>query len=215
MNQLTCIAGASKSLTLIGDVHGKFSAYESICAKHDRTIQVGDFGIGFGIEPPICGANHMFIRGNHDHPQESREHISYLGDYGYLKEDKLFYLSGAFSVDRQWRTPGLTWWYDEELSEPDLQAALWFYKEAKPEVMVTHMLPHNVQQAIFHFKPSYPCRTSLTLKAMFKVHAPRIWVCGHYHLAKDVRKGKTRFVVLPELGTVTIPLPLPTITEVS
>lgn len=202
------------SLTLIGDVHGHFKAYESICEKHDRTLQVGDFGIGFG-EPPDCGDRHLFIRGNHDHPQHAREHPRYLGDYGYLKEDKLFYLSGAFSIDRQWRTPGYDWWFDEELSEKELQLALWLYWEAKPEVVVTHMLPHRIQQRIFHFKPAYPCRTSLTLDAMWKYHQPRIWVCGHYHKAVDHAIGATRFVVLPELGTVTIPLHSETFTEVS
>lgn len=48
----------------IGDVHAKFNKYVDLLKGCQQSIQVGDFGIGFG-ESPRVGPDHRSIRGNH------------------------------------------------------------------------------------------------------------------------------------------------------
>lgn len=194
-------------MTFIGDVHGNFDAYEKIVMLHDDTLQVGDFGIGFpGWENKqfTWPMRHRFIRGNHDNPEVCRAHPNYLGDYGHLVEGRIFFISGALSIDQQWRLPGFDWWHDEELSVPELEWVYEYYCQYKPDIVVSHMLPQRIQQKIFHFKPEYPCRTSRMLEVMFNQWQPKLWVCGHYHLAKTVKVSGCEFHVLPELGTFHI-----------
>lgn len=92
---------------LIGDVHGKFDRYGEILTGLPCSIQLGDMGIGFGLDdlfPKADPTKHRFLRGNHDNPELCRRHPNYLGDFGF--EFGIFFISGAFSVDRHLRTMG-------------------------------------------------------------------------------------------------------------
>jgi len=106
-------------ILIIGDIHGYTKTYQKFLKTlnpDQRTIQVGDMGLGFsrvGL-PPLPDV-HKFFRGNHDSPEKCRAHKNYLGDFGYLLEDNLFWLAGAFSIDRAWRVQGVSYWIDEEL----------------------------------------------------------------------------------------------------
>jgi len=112
----------------IGDVHGKTDQYQKMLRQKfvgQRTIQIGDMGIGFAGTPGLhkdimTSGDHRWFRGNHDDPAKCRVSIGYLGDYGYLPEDELFWLAGAYSIDYMYRIPGRSWWGDEELSWPEL-----------------------------------------------------------------------------------------------
>jgi hypothetical protein len=138
-------------MIFIGDVHGKISQYRNIIRELEGpSIQVGDMGLGFkGVRlyPEGCMASgkHKFIRGNHDSPQECMKHRHYLGHWGVLKDGdrSIFYLGGAWSIDQQWRIPGISWWPDEELSQVDLHAAYMDYCNAKPDIVATHEAPSN------------------------------------------------------------------------
>lgn len=101
------------SLILIGDVHGFTKTYQKWLRQNldpsQRTLQIGDMGLGFagvGLHP--MEENHKFFRGNHDSPEKCRAHKNYLGDYGFLEADSLFYIAGAWSIDRAYRTEGRT-----------------------------------------------------------------------------------------------------------
>ena len=73
-------------------------------------------GLGFsGVYLPHDEVmNHKFIRGNHDDPQACREHPYWIKD-GLIEND-IMYIGGAWSIDREYRTEGVSWWRDEELS---------------------------------------------------------------------------------------------------
>jgi hypothetical protein len=63
---------------LIGDIHGMVYDYKAYAIDkfEGPTIQIGDFGIGFGqgdhwhesIDAYHVAGGHRFIRGNHDNP---------------------------------------------------------------------------------------------------------------------------------------------------
>lgn len=188
----------------IGDVHGHFAAYESIALEVEESIQVGDFGIGFGQEPPILPDAHRFIRGNHDNPEKCKGYPSYMGDYG--ARDNLFWVGGGYSIDRWMRKAGQDWWPDEELSNQAVEAALDLYSQVKPEIMVTHMCPRSLEAILFDFGNEFPNRTHQFLEGFLWIHRPKVWIFGHYHKPRNVVLDKCRFICLPELAYVDIDL---------
>lgn len=134
-------------MIFIGDVHGKTELLtEKLWSREfigKLAFQLGDMGIGFrGVRLREFPRKHfLWIRGNHDNPAWCREHPNYAGDFGYLADEQLFYLGGAWSIDKDWRTPGESWWEDEELDYKDLDAAYQLYVKVKPRVVATHEAP--------------------------------------------------------------------------
>lgn len=201
------------SIFLIGDCHGKFSECKKIVNDNPgKTIfQLGDFGIGFPREStlPSFPENFYFIRGNHDNPEVARNHSNYLGDYGYKEIDghKIFYLSGAWSIDFKYRREGSTWWRDEELSIKELEDAFNLYIEYKPEIVISHDCPGVMAEKILLHHSLYgnpnvfPTRTGQALSSMFTVHKPKYWYFGHYHVDFDEIIDGTEFKCLNELST--------------
>ena len=198
--------GNTNRMNLIGDIHGKFAQYSKIIATLPESIQLGDFGMGF-IETPQWDQKHKFIRGNHDNPKVCYDHPNFLGDYG-ITEDGIFYVSGALSIDAVYRTPGVSWWPNEELSERNYPAILELYEAAKPRIVIAHDAPF-VKDYILggnaEDKKRFPNRTSdLLMPAMIKIHSPEIWVHGHYHCRSDWKIDKTRYIGLAELEVFSI-----------
>jgi hypothetical protein len=231
-------------LYFIGDVHGKIQRYRAIIRglpEGSKSIQLGDMGLGFDKVRLWPGGSldrgvHRFIRGNHDNPQVCQNHPRYLGDYGYLEDERLFYLGGAWSIDKDWRVPGKSWWPDEELSYADLDKAYQLYVKSKPQIVATHeapskaafyMLDHLViggpkhqpcptDQSVrlkgdeyAYYKAKLGCvntRTSQALQRMLEEHQPRYWTFGHYHKTITFHIGPTEFQCLNELDVRDIQL---------
>lgn len=196
---------------VIGDVHGKFKDYLDIIADlPGKSLQLGDFGIGFGKDPIEWNKDHLFIRGNHDDPKKCRKHPNYLGEYG-ITEDKVFFVSGGYSIDYRWRrnhnllNPNdLVWWEDEEISQDEFPKIIDMYMQHKPEIVVAHDAPPIVKAHVvdgdFEDKRQFINRTSDGLmEEMFKLHKPKIWVFGHYHCSVKIELKGTLFVGLEEL----------------
>jgi hypothetical protein len=197
-------------MIFIGDVHGKFREYTGLLKlyKDQPSIQVGDFGIGFGFGvsgEPMPIPNHWFIRGNHDNPEKCRERSDYLGEFGYREDLGIFFVSGAFSIDRYLRTEGVDWWPDEELDYRQSLEAITLYEKIKPEIVVTHDCPNSCGTFV---KPAHkvliPSATGEMLEQMYQIYAPKIWIFGHYHVPFSKIIDKTTFIGLAELEVVVI-----------
>lgn len=190
---------------LIGDVHGHFDEYEEIVSRvTDETIQLGDFGIGFPERRARSGyefqkvnslTNHVsdiknkFIRGNHDNPEFCRMHPNYLGDFGVY--NGIFFVSGAFSIDRGVEVGGIKWWEDEELSTEQCYAALDLYEKEKPKIVISHECPTSaLSQMKSH---QIKTRTNQFLEALLQVHQPDDWYYGHFHNSYELSIQGTRF----------------------
>ena len=200
------------TIRFIGDVHGKFKRYEKIIAEMPETIQVGDMGVGFfrdpdrpHINPPydkMVDGGHRFIRGNHDNPSVCRKHSQWIAD-GRC-EDGMMFIGGGVSVDRAYRTEGLDWWPDEELSAAELNDLVDAYRDYKPEVMVTHEAPESIAEIMCALsqrrKLDFPSRTRQAFEAMLGFHSPHLWIFGHWHYSfRGKPKGETEFICLNEL----------------
>lgn len=204
----------------IGDVHGKWLEYLNIIKnpryKCSQSIQVGDFGVGFGERKAYAeyvretmDDNHRFIRGNHDSPRVLDEwQPQWIPDM--TVEGNTMFIGGAHSIDAALRIPEVSWWADEELSYEELSNAVELYEKTKPEVMVTHDIPDAVARHLFGFykDANNPSRTRQAFNTMFFQcdHKPKLWIFGHWHENLDINIFGTRFICLNELSYIDIDL---------
>jgi hypothetical protein len=202
-----------QNITLLGDIHGDWCVLKQKCAAvPERTVVgIGDVGIGFvGKRDPVLPGNFRFFRGNHDNPEICRAHPQYIHDYGMWND--MFVVAGADSIDKGWRTAGVDWWPDEQLGLEQCEEALRLYREAKPQIVITHEAPSrmhavHVAASVTH-NPARsqwggvrPTSTGLLLEQMMVSHAPRFWFHGHWHNPLMYRLHKTTFVCLGINGT--------------
>lgn len=163
-------------IRFIGDTHGSFTKYQKLIGDAQNTIQVGDFGIGFGMEQhlhKVDPTKHRFIRGNHDDPVKAKEFPHFIQDGFY---DGMFFVGGAKSVDQKHRTEGVDWWKNEEVSYGESMELLSQYEQILPAVVVTHDCPTIALNGIRE-----QSMTAQLFDAMFEIHVPKFWIFGHHH----------------------------------
>lgn len=211
---------------LIGDIHGKVNDCKTYAIDkfEGPTIQIGDFGIGFGQGDYWLNSvsefhklgGHRFIRGNHDHPALCKTMPSYIAD-GTVEND-VMYIGGAWSIDNPnappgWyqRTENYDWWADEECSDEQFEQMLEVYKTVKPRVMITHDCPAKISYSMFWSTgfisgPVYPNRTGAWFDRFIDAHQPDEWYFGHWHKTMHCNYGRTRFQCLGELDFMDVEL---------
>jgi hypothetical protein len=208
---------------IIGDIHGCFNDYKAYCLSNFEgpTIQVGDFGVGFGqsdywhesVDAYHVAGGHRFIRGNHDDPKQCRNMKSWIPD-GTIENHTMF-IGGAWSIDHAWRTEGVSWWADEECSIEQFNQLIDIYATMRPRVMITHDCPTEAAIEMFQ-KPGLllggagaklqKTRTASALQSMYEIHQPDFWFFGHWHITKHLKLGNTRFHCLGELDYIDFDL---------
>ena len=202
-----------KLTRIIGDIHGEWETYHDTATNAinfggcERTIQVGDFGVGFAgpywhdrADEFHWDGTHRFIRGNHDKPEKCKEMAGWIKD-GLIENDVMF-IGGAWSIDHMLRTEGTSWWADEELSTEELYRMIDIYEQVKPRVMITHDCPLDVSTEMFiqsglalfgrHAK-TIPTRTGMAFNTMIDIHQPEEWYFGHWHKSMQYKYGRTMF----------------------
>lgn len=127
-------------MLIIGDTHGKINDFINLIKRYkienEVLIQVGDFGIGFTLNPSLYDFNYFLmesnnylyvLRGNHDNPnffinQEDSSYLHYsniefLKDYSVLniQNKKILLIGGGISLDRSERRKNVSWWENEEI----------------------------------------------------------------------------------------------------
>jgi len=228
-------------LRIIGDVHGKRPDYLKLVNKANAeglyTLQLGDLGFAYEYRRLLDGSFNVemnkFFGGNHDGYNllskfQGGEKIPLLdqfclGDYGLAEINgvSLFFVRGAFSIDKKYRHIGVDWFYEEEIAASEHQNILDAYKEAKPDLVVTHDCPDSIGKSFakaedgnaigsplkkpdilreFGFDPNtFSTRTQVLLENMFRIHQPKKWVFGHYHRDWTTFEEGTEFRCLNEL----------------
>jgi len=213
-------------ITVIGDVHGKFSQYADIIKGCDYSVQLGDMGFNYHsldqlvlpIDP--MGKKHVFFGGNHDNYDLYPVHNS-LGDYGLhtLNGVEFYYVRGAFSIDGHGRDVEYihggpkTHWTEEQLTVPKMSEVLGDYQKIKPDTVITHSCPKQIADMIgnpdvlraFGFNPeTFNTNTQDMLQVMFEIHQPKLWIFGHFHRSWDADVNGTHFACLGELETLIL-----------
>lgn len=196
----------------IGDIHGNLNQYMNIVTESPYpTVQVGDFGFGFiNVNPiPVDRYNeHRFIRGNHDCPEICYRQGNFIAD-GTI-EGNVGYVGGADSIDKAYRTEGISWWSDEQLSVAKLNDVLDLFVAKKPELIVSHECPEFVAEAICqHFRKIRYVddnRTRMMLEQIYYHYTPKLHIFGHWHHNFDWVNRGTRFICLNELSYIDVDL---------
>lgn len=192
-------------ITVIGDVHGKYDKYYEVLREKDRnahTVQLGDFGFKYDTLKNLDPERHKIIGGNHDNYEKIIKIPHYLGDYGCAKLNGVdfFFYRGAYSIDRQYRTVGIDWWSEEQLTIDHFMKARDLYREIKPDIVLTHDCPETVVPYLLEPNARiYQNTTSWALQELFNIHQPKIWRFGHYHKKWSMNIGNTNFRCLDEL----------------
>jgi hypothetical protein len=189
-------------LRLIGDIHcdlNKINNIKQSAHKYDLTIQIGDFGVGFGAEyylKEIDSDRVKILAGNHDNYNLLSEYPHNLGRFGVLDcaDKKIFFVCGAWSIDQAYRTPNLSWWSNEELSFSEANDCLDLWDRVKDNIdlVISHDGPINVTQ---HILGSWPRETTTgkLLYEMWKTKEPSMWRFGHWHKKFSKQIGHTEF----------------------
>lgn len=201
-------------MKLIGDIHGNIDRFNTIADLYSNQdiIQLGDFGVGFLPKQILISKmrkNVKFIRGNHDNPSECPSIPGYLGNYGSFeyKGNKIFFISGADSIDKKWRTENIDWWKDEQLSTEEFDNATNYYQNYKPDIVLSHDFPFAIHKVLVAgsicrspenegFGPPKGNKTAFELNNMLKIHYPKYWIGGHWHFSMRYRYKDTQFIVL-------------------
>lgn len=205
-------------MRFIGDVHAKDKQYKKLVKQCDRSIQVGDFGMGGDVgwfrQHPLSRSsnnygNHRFIRGNHDDPARCANQAAKWWIPDGSRTQGMMFVGGACSIDQPSRIIGKDWWPDEELTIARLYDIIDDYAKTRPRVMVTHTAPKLVTNEIMTWaaKKEATSRTEQAFDAMLRLdHTPDLWIFGHWHASRDVVMHGTRFICLNELEYVDIDL---------
>lgn len=198
-------------ITVIGDIHGKYDRYYEIVQQkniHPFTVQLGDFGFKYDVLNNVDYDHHVIIGGNHDNYDICHNYPHFLSDYGYMVNFNgvdFFYYRGAYSIDRQYRTVGLDWWDNEQVSVEQFMQARKLYADIKPDIMITHDCPQNIASIMLENRGrTYENITSWALQELLNIHEPKLWLFGHWHKSRTIQYGKTKFVCLDELETYSI-----------
>lgn len=104
------------------------------------------------------------------------------GEYYTIQDHTFWVMGGATSVDKRYRTEGISWWPEEMPSFAEMNYGIDKLREHDMEVdfILTHCAPRKVQQQMASWYESDDLVAFLNIvyaDAKFK-H----WYCGHYHL---------------------------------
>jgi Icc-related predicted phosphoesterase len=196
------------SITLIGDVHGKYEKYHRILSRQKEnpyTLQVGDLGFKYDTLRNVDHTKHLILPGNHDNYDTCYNYKHFLLDFGYMVNFNgidFFYYRGAYSIDKQYRTIGVDWWENEEVKIENFMKARELYRSIKPDIMISHDCPQDIaKQMLEPHQRIYENITSWALQELLNIHQPKLWFFGHWHRSVKIQYGNTQFVCLNELET--------------
>lgn len=215
-------------ILFLGDVHGHWRNANRLLdallqhnLRFDEVIQVGDMGFWPGTVPPWSrdlGCRARWVDGNHEHfPRlQARDQgfgvdpstpwvdgwRDFLERWEYQPRgtitDGILFVGGARSVDKHYRTEGLDWFPEENLSAADREHIVAQVEAYGPEnihTVVAHDCPQRFDvlaavlarngSAKFGADPNRPF-----LDELFELVRPQRWLFGHYHVRwKDTVDG--------------------------
>ena len=189
--------------------------------KEDYLIICGDFGLIWSNIPSteeeywldwLNKKNYttLFVDGNHEnhpllnsYPEENwnggkvhriRDSVLHLmrGQIFTIDSHTFFTMGGADSVDKDWRTPGKSWWPEEMPSNDEYEEAIQNLKLHNHQVdyIITHTAPTSiVNQLIPGIKP--PNQLTDVLEAIKIGTKYKHWYFGHFHDDQDIDKKHT------------------------
>lgn len=211
-------------MRIIGDVHGLYDQYKTIAqaSPSGYSIQLGDFGFDYSTLDNLNSkeVKHFVFGGNHDNYDDYYDVSGTLGDFGLREIDdfEFFMVRGSISIDCLKRVQNYiasnhkTWWYEEELTNNELEEAINQYEKNKPNIVLSHDCPASIKgelsspyiMKMFGWPENFTCRTQQTLQIMLDIHRPSLWIFGHFHQSWMKIISGTEFICLAQLESLDI-----------
>ena len=127
------------------------------------------------------------------------------GEIYTIEGHTYFCFGGARSVDKDWRTPGKSWWPQEEPTIEEMIHGMEVINENldKIEYVITHDCPSYVIRMIDSYKSTLPIENGYKLRLYFDNYFERLfhdsksfkhWYCGHHHINKELDDLKFSFL---------------------
>jgi len=196
-----------KDYAIIGDVHSKMDEYISLTHQYKKTIQIGDMGFDYSrLRGEVDYFDHTFFKGNHDNYNKGAGDTPHdLGDYGKCTSPfPFFFIRGAYSIDKQFRTIGLDWWEEEELTYRESIDCLIKYSQVCPRVVLSHAAPSFLIPDLTNGGPPFINRTAELLESCWNNWKSDVFIFCHMHTSFAKKIGKTLFICLDELETFEV-----------
>ena len=184
-------------MIIIGDVHSKQEKYINAVREHEKSLCVGDVGFNYDSLSVLDSDCHKIVAGNHDNYENLSPH--FLGDFGVW--NNIFYVRGAWSIDKAHRTEYVDWFPQEQLTYMQFQQATELCLTVQPEIIVTHEAPAPIKYLICGEANDL---TSIGLGYLFEQYQPKGWIFGHHHISWRHSLYGTDFQCLSELETCLI-----------
>jgi hypothetical protein len=214
-------------IIVAGDIHAMYGYLNVMIQQHqpDLVLQCGDFGYFPMIDQykdrylniNTTHTKILFCDGNHEDHWELRKlknlaiapNIFYQprgSTYRLPDGRNILFMGGANSIDKQFRTVGVSWWPEEVISQSDFQNL----PDEKIDILITHtcsneLYDDHIQNGLMQrgsprkdTDPSYAALSSL-----WEIYQPSQWFFGHFHLNMSGTLGPTRWHCLsaPEVGS--------------
>lgn len=178
-------------------------------------IQLGDFGFGWDLHrdpgeqfPARVNAlakqfkmSFMWCDGNHEgfdelerivdmassSPQQMGSNLWYLprGCMFEIAGVQFLALGGAYSIDKDHRVEGVSWWRQEMITNADVERCFQVLEEnGQPHVMIAHDVPEGIFpfDLYMHGKHGADSRANrVAVRAVFDRARPLMYFHGHYH----------------------------------
>lgn len=219
---MICITGDTHGVIDIAKLYSDNFPLEKELTRDDYLIICGDFGaIFYGDARDEKRLDYyatkpyttLWVDGNHENfdkieqypikewhggkVQFMRDNVIHLmrGQVYNIDGNKIFTMGGGLSVDKALRSPGISWWHQEEVSCAEIEEAYNNLEKVNFEVdyVITHSAPETfARNEINSFKrllrmdsPTEKFLNDIYFKIKFKM-----WYCGHYHVDSYIKSGK-------------------------
>lgn len=185
-------------ILVVGDVHNDFGKLNSLInvKRPELIICCGEFGYwprqqnAKQIEMiKTHGAKLLWIEGNHEdfwalkageykHRFTNVQYMPRGSTYTLPDGRNIFFMGGASSIDKQYRTLGIDWFPEEVITQADLIKL----PKMKIDIFITHTCPEELLPKLIHddLYERDPSREALSwLKNHYK---PSLWIFAHWHM---------------------------------
>lgn len=219
------------NVLVVGDVHGCFENLKEVINTYqniDNVIVCGDYGIWNDFDPYNIPDNYnidypcpvYFIDGNHENhaaldTYERGKIHNIIGNlyfcaYGSvlnINGVKFLCCGGADSIDKQYRTPFVSWWPTECISESDQQ----FLPDEEIDIVISHTAPSIICDQLSELSSNEwkgeKCSDPSTqyLDYVLEQYAPSAWFFGHWHTQFNSHLYNTEFFGLDMIPMCKFP----------
>lgn len=130
------------------------------------------------------------------------------GEIFTMENQTIFTFGGATSVDKQYRTPSISWWEQENSTSEEQSYAIENLKKHNFNVdyVITHQAPkqfiHIIRHLLFN-KVNITCPTQEFLTKLKPKLTFKKWYFGHYHddINSPIDRARLLFDEIVDLGT--------------